>query len=201
MSTGQLYITSSPLNRTVRCFIAIELPDDVKSIISGLQQSLQKKGADIRWVRTENIHLTLKFLGDIEIERADSIMNVIKGTCKDHNCFSIEIKGIGTFPAGKTPRVLWAAVNNNEELLKLQAGIDRDAAFLGFSREKRGFSPHLTLGRFRSSRDKNALMDNIEIMKYESFGQFDVRSIYLIKSELKPSGAVYSILAEFPLGP
>jgi 2'-5' RNA ligase len=183
----------------LRCFIAIELPEEVISHLAGLQQSLKKSRADVRWVNINNIHLTLKFLGDIEETSVNSIIRAIRGTCKNHKSINIDIRGIGTFPAGRSPRVLWAGVGNNGELLHLQKEIDKEMASLGFAPEKRGFSPHLTLGRFRSSRGRDELMATIDMITHDSFGQFDVRSVYLIKSDLKPSGAVYSRIAEFPL--
>jgi len=183
----------------LRSFIAIELPGEIKASLEGIQQSLKKSGADIRWVKTGNIHLTLKFLGDIEEKSVTAIIHALKGACKNHKIFRVEILGIGTFPAKRSPRVLWAGVNGNGELGKLQAEIDDAMASQGFDPEKRVFSPHLTLGRFKSSHGRGALMEKMDLIKHESFGLFDVRSIYLIKSDLNPSGAVYSRLAEFPL--
>ena len=183
----------------MRSFIAIELPDEVKASLAGIQQGLKKSGADIRWVKTDNIHLTLKFLGDIEEEIVPDIIHVLKGTCQHHNVFSIEISGIGTFPAKKSPRVLWAGIHDNGELIKLHAEIEEGMASLGIDTEKRAFAPHLTFGRFRSPRRRDLLIEQIDMMRHESFGLFDVRSIYLIKSDLKPSGAVYSRLADLPL--
>jgi 2'-5' RNA ligase len=183
----------------LRCFIAIELPEEVKASLAGIQQHLKKSGADIRWVKTDNIHLTLKFFGDIEEHSITGIIQVLKGACSHHNIFSIEISGIGTFPAKRSPRVLWAGITAHGELVKLQAEIDEAAASLGFDPEKRAFSPHLTLGRFRSSQGKSALLEKITMLEHDRFGLFDVRSIYLIKSDLKPAGAVYSTIAEVPL--
>ena len=171
----------------------------MKASLAGIQQSLKKSEADIRWVKTDNIHLTLKFLKDIEEESVTGIIQVLKGTCRNHKVFSIEISDIGTFPIKRSPRVLWTGINDNGELLKLQSEIEKGMASLGFGPEKRAFSPHLTIGRFRSSQGREALMEKVEMIKHDSFGLFDVRSIYLIKSDLKPSGAVYSRIAEFPL--
>lgn len=183
----------------MRSFIAIELPGEVKASLAEIQQSLKKSGADIRWVKTDNIHLTLKFLGDIEEKSIPGIVQALKGACRNHKVFSIDISGIGSFPVKKSPRVLWSGISDNGELMQLQAEIDETMASLGFDPERRTFSPHLTIGRFRSSRGRGALLDKIELIKHDSFGLFDVRSIYLIKSDLKPSGAVYSRIGEFPL--
>ncbi len=183
----------------MRCFIAIALPEEVKASLAGIQQHLKKSGADLRWVKTDNIHLTLKFLGDIKEAGVTGIIQGLKGACSHHRMFSIEISGIGTFPAKRSPRVLWAGIIAHGELVKLQSEIDEAMASLGFEPDTRDFSPHLTLGRFRSSRGKSALLENISMLEHDRFGLFDVRSIYLIKSELKPAGAVYSTIAEIPL--
>jgi len=185
----------------LRSFIAIELPEEVKSSLEGIQQSLKTSGADVRWVKTDNIHLTLKFLGDIDEEILTGIIHVLQGTCRNQKVISIEISGIGTFPVKRSPRVLWTGIKDNGELIKLHSEIEKGMASLGFDPEKRAFSPHLTLGRFRSSRGRGSLLEKIKTITHESFGQFDVRFIYLIKSDLKPSGAVYSRIAEFPLEP
>jgi 2'-5' RNA ligase len=185
----------------LRSFIAIELPDEVKFSLAEVQKGLKKSGADIRWVKTDNIHLTLKFLGDVKEENIDGINQALKGACNNHNVFGIEIRDIGTFPARKSPRVLWAGISCQDELIKLQEEIDGAMASLGFAPEKRAFSPHLTIGRFKSSQGMNSLMKEIEAIRHDSFGRFDVRSIYLIKSDLKPSGAVYTRIKEFPLVP
>ncbi len=180
----------------MRCFIAINLPDAVKEILAGLQHEFKKCGADIRWVRPENIHITLKFLGDINEETAGHIVEIVEMACKEHSAFNFEIFGAGVFPDKKPPRVLWAGLRTGEVLSELQQKIEDGTASLGFKKEKRRFAPHLTLGRFKSSRGKEDLKEKIRLYENTGFGSFDTGSVCLMKSDLSPSGAKYSIIKE-----
>ena len=184
----------------MRSFIAIELPDTVKSALLSLQQKLKTCGADVRWVRPEGIHLTLKFLGDIEDKLVDRIIETLKGTCIKFKTFSCEVRGIGVFPTARAPRVLWAGIADHDALTLIQQEIDIGMSSLGFERENRKFTAHLTLGRFRSSEGKIALLDKIEAHKELTLGIIDVNHISLMRSELGPAGAKYARIAEIPLG-
>ncbi len=179
----------------LRSFIAIELPETVKKALAEFQQELGKCGADIRWGRPENIHLTLKFLGNIEEDKADIIAEKIKRTCKGHSGFKIGILGTGVFPNKRSPRVLWAGIDLNDDIMTLQNGIEEAMASLGFEREKRRFSPHLTLGRFRSSRGKQAVLDKMDSYRENIFGIMDVDSVLLMRSDLDPDGAKHTKIA------
>jgi 2'-5' RNA ligase len=184
----------------LRSFIAIELPETVKSALAELQQELKKCGADIRWIKLASIHLTLKFLGNIEDKVVENIVKVIKGTCEKYSEFNLDIKGVGVFPNIKSPRVIWVGVNSNTAISGLQNEIEGGMSSLGFERENRKFTPHLTLGRFRSYQGKASLVDKIESYKDTTFGIMDVNSVSLIKSDLSPAGAKYTRLANVALG-
>ena len=184
----------------MRCFIAINLPESVKKILTGLQQELGQCGADIRWVRPENIHLTLKFLGDINKEAVEDIVKILEMACKEHTVFDFEIFGTGIFPNMKSPRVLWVGLNTGELFASLYQMIEKGAASLGFKAEKRRFVPHLTLGRFRSSMGKSTLIEKIGLYEKNRFGSFNIQSVCLMQSTLKPAGAEYTIIKEVFLG-
>lgn len=184
----------------MRCFIAINLPESVGKILAGLQHEFKKYGADIRWVRPEHIHLTLKFLGSIEEKSVDALAGVIEKACTGCTAFQLTVSGAGVFPNMKSPRVLWIGLDSSVALSGLQEEIDRGAASLGFKQEHRKFVPHLTLGRFRSSRIKQGFREKIESYENSQFGAFDVGSVCLMKSDLGPSGATYSIIKEIFLG-
>lgn len=184
----------------MRSFIAIELPDTVKSALLSLQQELKTCGADVRWVRPEGIHLTLKFLGDIEDKILDSIVETLKGTCRKFQKFSCEVRGVGVFPGARAPWVLWTGIAGHDTLSLMQQDIDIGMSSLGFERENRKFTPHLTLGRFRSSEGKMALLDRMEAYKELNLGIINVNHISLMRSELGPAGAKYTRIAEIPLG-
>lgn len=183
----------------MRSFIAIELPDAVKSSLSTTQEEMKKCGADIRWVRPEGIHLTLKFLGNIEEKDVVSIIEVLKGTCENYTVFNLNISGLGFFPNNRSPRVIWVGIKDSESVSVLQTDIEEGLSSLGFERENRKYSPHLTLGRFRSSRGKQILINQIEAIKNKKFGAIKVGSVSLMKSELNPKGAKYTRVAEILL--
>ncbi|MBI4682424.1 MAG: RNA 2',3'-cyclic phosphodiesterase [Nitrospirae bacterium] len=184
----------------MRSFIAIELPDTVKSALLSLQQELKTCGADVRWVRPEGVHLTLKFLGDIEEKLVDGIVETLKGTCRKFQKFNCEVRGIGVFPGNKAPRVLWAGIEDHDALKLIQKEIDTGMSSLGFEREDRKFTPHLTLGRFRSSEGKMTLINKMGAYKEYSVGIIDVNRISFMRSDLGPAGAKYTKIAEIPLG-
>lgn len=184
----------------MRSFIAIELPDTVKSALLSLQHELKACGADVRWSRPEGIHLTLKFLGNIEERLVDGIVETLKGTCRKFQAFNCEVRGIGVFPGARAPRVLWAGVADHDVLSLIHQDIDIGMSLLGFERESRKFTAHLTLGRFRTSGGKMALLDRMEAYKELSLGIIDVNHISLMRSDLGPGGAKYTRIAEIPFG-
>jgi len=165
-----------------------------------LQQELKKCGADVRWVRPEGIHLTLKFLGNIEDRLVDGIVGSLKGTCRKFHAFHCEVRGVGVFPGARAPRVLWAGIADHDSLISLQQDIDTGISSLGFEREGRKYTPHLTLGRFRSSEGKIILLNRMEGYKELSLGIIDVNHISLMRSDLGPAGAKYTRIAEIPFG-
>lgn len=183
----------------MRSFIAIELPDTVSAALVLLQQELKGCGADVRWVRPEGIHLTLKFLGDIEERAVEGIVERLKGTCRKFQTFHCEVKGVGVFPGVRAPRVLWAGIADHDILTSIQQEIEDGMSLLGFEREERKFTPHLTLGRFRSSKGKMVLMKRLEAYKEFHLGIINVNHISLMRSDLGPTGAKYAGIAEIPL--
>ena len=184
----------------MRSFIAIELPETIENALAELQSDLKGCGVDVRWIKPENIHLTLKFLGNIEEKMVDSISEAIKKACRTYAVMKLTLSEVGVFPNVRSPRVLWVGLNNSDILPALQNEIEQELSPLGFEQEKRKFVPHLTLGRFKSSRGKMALKEKIELYRGKELGVFDTGSVSLMKSDLGPAGAKYTRLAEIPLG-
>lgn len=180
----------------LRSFIAIELPDTVKSALAGLQDDLKKEGADVRWVKPDNIHLTLKFLGDMDEGLVVDAVEKLKGTCSTFPAFNLEICGTGVFPNMKSPRVIWVGIMQSPLLADLQSSIEDGMSALRFTREKRTFTPHLTLGRFRSAKGKDALLEKIGLYKDSGYGMIDARAVSFMRSDLSPSGAKHTAIAE-----
>ena len=184
----------------VRAFVAIPIPPDMAENIAAVQQKLRTNLQGIRWVRTENLHLTLKFLGPIPENKIAPVTESLHQTLSVISIFWIEGRGIGVFPDIKRPRVLWAGLVATE-LRVLAEKVESALEGLGFPREKRSFSPHLTLGRWRSFDGSSELLQR-ELQRWENydFGKCLADSVVLFQSVLKPDGAVYSPLSTIPLG-
>jgi 2'-5' RNA ligase len=185
----------------IRSFIAIEVPQALKSRMDELQQELRRAEADVKWVRPEGIHLTLKFLGSIRQEDVERISQSISPAIAGWKPFEVRVQGMGCFPNPRNPRVVWLGMDRGKEILTaLQQAVEKKMAELSFPPEGRPFSPHLTLGRVRSSRGKRELAQAIEKHRGAEVGTFQAREVFLFRSELRPSGAVYTKLREFPMG-
>jgi RNA 2',3'-cyclic 3'-phosphodiesterase len=135
----------------IRTFIAVELPPRVKSRVGGLIDKLRVAGAEVNWVRPEQMHLTLKFLGDVPDTETPDICRVVREVANQFEPFEVICRGAGAFPIGREPRTLWVGVEDGaEELKRLQAALDEALKTkLGFAKEQRGFHPHLTIGRVK----------------------------------------------------
>jgi len=186
----------------VRAFLAIDLPDRLRGGIGKIQDRMKPQVSGIRWVRPEGIHLTLKFFGDISEGEIETLSRVIENRTVDVSPFPLRLGNPGAFPGIRRPRVLWIGVDGDvAALAKIQEEIERDLETVGFKREGRRYSPHLTLGRFRdpgkSSGLESALEINQNLNRAESFM---AEGLTLFKSDLKPGGAVYTALKFFPFG-
>ena len=183
--------------KVLRCFIAIELNKEIKSALLNAINILKEKDGKVRWAKPLGIHLTLKFLGKIKSEFIPKIESVLKITSKKHTSFSLNIKGIGTFPLrSKKPRIIWAGIEENESLASFQEELDKNLIELGFAGEKRKFRPHLTLGRIKSHNRIDKLLSEISNYQEFEFGKKSVSKVALFESILKPSGAEYRKIIE-----
>lgn len=184
----------------MRLFIAIELPDDLKAEIAKVQEQLRKAGADASWTRPEGIHLTLKFLGEVEDSRVPAIQDALAAAAQGTGALHLEVAGAGAFPNVKAPRVLWLGVRGDlEELGALQSAVELAMAQRGFTEEDRKFSPHLTLGRVKFPRPRDNWQQKIETIRDVRLGSFEVRHLSLMQSELRRDGAVYTEVAKAEL--
>jgi len=165
-----------------------------------MQRSLQSAGVAARWARPEGIHLTLKFLGEIQESQVPVIMDSLVRAGGSSSGFRIEIAGAGAFPDPKNARVVWLGISGDADgLMKLQAVVEAAMVGAGFEREDRAFTPHLTLGRIRQIRSRAAWLKALDELGHIRLPGFDVKSVCLMKSELKPSGAVYTELGRMKL--
>lgn len=195
----------------IRTFIAIGLPPDLRTKLGNIVQQLQEqclaRGGEsarkaVRWVLPDNIHLTLKFLGEVSEANMQALARLLKVEVLRYQPFSIQISGVGTFPNIRRPRVIWAGSEAPPALAALQHSIEVETRALGYPTEERDFSPHLTLGRVSqnaSPAEIAAISQAIAGMKIGPIGTVFVNQIQLIRSDLHPGGAVYTPLINFPL--
>ena len=184
----------------IRAFIAFELPENVISSISRIQAELKSLRFKMRWVRPEGIHLTLKFLGDIDPGDTDGIGKAMQDTAGKYAPIPLEAKGIGAFPGVNRARVIWIGLSGRTDLLAaLHRDLDEKLAALGFPLERRGFKGHLTLCRAKGRIDPKRLADAVRAFDGSQSAPFTVKSLVLFRSELKPGGAVYTKLSSASL--
>ncbi len=183
----------------MRCFISIDLPETLKADIREATEILRERKPDVRWVSEHNLHITLKFLGDTGQDVAQVLERELSSLAAQRYSFRLGLRGIGVFPDRRRPRVVWIDLIDADELKHLQEAVEERAVTIGFERENRPFSPHLTIGRVRSSSGMGYLLNAMETLKDRDFGNIGVNSFSLMKSDLKPSGAQYTTLAEFHL--
>lgn len=182
-----------------RLFIAITLPETARENISRLIRELDGRIPGSRWTPAENIHLTLKFLGAVAAAKIPQIQNCLDRVAGCRLPLAVRLEGLGVFPAGGRPRVVWAGVGEGrEELRGLAEELDRGLAELGFPPEVRSYTPHLTLGRAQNSREKpdsGALGREIERRKRDWLGAFPADMIVLMQSILTPKGAIHQVVS------
>ncbi len=169
--------------------------------IEEVQRDFKTSQADVRWVSPEKIHLTLKFFGNIEESRVESIIQSIEKPVHTTSLFPLKVRGVGAFPHLKNPRVIWMGlVDEKEILISLQKELETTLEKIGFQAEDRPFHPHLTLGRMKSNRGRDELVGRMEKHREEEFGDFQVERVVLFKSDLRPTGPIYTPLKELRLG-
>ena len=176
----------------IRAFIAIKLPDEIVAAIRKVQDQIKSSGVKIRWVRPENIHLTLKFLGDINERDIDQIHTAMIDAVKGYSPISLSGKGVGVFPNLRRPKVMWVGLGGESgRLIQLQETLDSQLKKIGFSKEKRAFKGHLTMGRVKGRIDTKKLTATLQEMSEFESEPFSAGEIVLFQSDLRPSGAVY----------
>jgi 2'-5' RNA ligase len=181
----------------IRAFIAIDLSADIQRRLDEVAQNYktQLTNIPIRWVAAKNIHLTLIFLGDVSLSNLDILTDMIQAEISGHRQFDISVGGSGTFPSIRQPRIIWIGVEAPPELTAIQNGIEAITGRLGYVRDERPFSPHLTLGRVArnaTSQDIKAISKALETNKVGFLGATCVEKVHLYRSDLQPTGAVYT---------
>lgn len=183
----------------MRTFIAIDLEPGLKTALQGLIRALKTTRADVRWAQTNGLHLTLKFLGEIDEVKSAVVKRILEGVAGRHASFPLRLEGTGAFPGEHRPRILWAGFAAEPGLLAFQEELERELEREGFSREERPFHPHLTLGRVKGPGRVREVMLELEKHRSESLGEMTVHKVALFESRLRPEGAEYLVLADCEL--
>jgi 2'-5' RNA ligase len=187
-------------SKQIRSFVCIDIPDGIKERIEQLQHRLRRIDAQVSWTKASNIHLTLKFLGNVSQSSIVNVCAAIERAARVTDPFEIEVGGVGCFPSLRSPRILWIGLSRSvEELSLLQAAVENELAMIGFAREPGRFSPHLTIGRLRSPHNARLLVAEMTAAGFEP-ESFQAREVILMRSDLRPTGAIYTPQAIFSLG-
>ena len=183
----------------IRTFVAMEIPR--MAGLDELLEGLRKSGSKLSVPRGENIHVTLKFLGDVQEEEASRILGAIAEVADDFNSFEAKVKGTGAFPAERNPRVLWVGIEDGGSMSRIADAVDERLSGMGFERERRAFTPHVTVARVKSPSGLDSAIGVLREYDDREFGSFTVSDIRLKKSTLTPSGSIYEDLGVVPLKP
>jgi RNA 2',3'-cyclic 3'-phosphodiesterase len=198
---GRGVVTSNPQSPVPRLFTALEVSDEARDRVLDLVERLRPAAANFKWEKRENLHITLKFLGDVASEQVDAVCRSVTEAAAGREPFEFELFGAGAFPDLKRPSILWLGVREGgDQIEKLFRAIQRGTTALGFPREDRKFSPHLTFGRLkRTARPPRELGELVKQYDDFSAGKSLAREVVLFESQLAPGGSIYRVLARVPL--
>lgn len=183
----------------LRCFIAIDIAVPVRAALREVIEQFARRKSDVRWVRGDGLHVTLKFLGWIDACRLQQIEAALAQVLRGRPALRLRVRGLGTFPSLRRPRVLWVGLEG-DGVGELAECVEQAMNQLGFEPEKRGFTPHITLGRVNGMRGWSHVEDTLKTHLTEDFGESAVEAVTLYRSTLRPDGAIYTPLWTIPLG-
>ena len=184
--------------KTIRSFLAIELDEELVPKILDVQKEFKKTNANIKYVPSQNMHFTLKFFGNIDLDMVDDISSAVEKVIKNYSSFDLNIKNCGCFPNKKVIKVLWLGLEEGSPIKDLQKDLDKEFRKLGFKKEK-NFISHLTIGRVKSPKNKKEIREAIEKLENIEIGNMSVSKICLKKSTLTPQGPIYEDIKVFEL--
>ncbi|MBI2900018.1 MAG: RNA 2',3'-cyclic phosphodiesterase [Planctomycetes bacterium] len=185
----------------MRAFLAIPIDDAVRDRIVETQKALQRADAGVRWVARENLHLTLKFLGDVAEPEISRLSERLGLEAQRFPSMDLDLSGVGRFPPGGPPRVVWVGCRGDvSRLVGLAQAVERVATELGFPSEERRFTPHLTIGRVKSPKNQERLLNALAARHDDVFGRARAEHFTLFRSTLTPDGPIYEQVVRFPLG-
>jgi 2'-5' RNA ligase len=186
----------------MRAFIAVNLDENLRRSVAETQEKLRATGAEVKWVKPESVHLTLKFLGWVDEGRVPEVIEAVGAALKGAQPFRLRLEGVGGFPTPSAPRVIWVGVKEGaQELSELAQRVEAALEPLGFVREERGFSPHATIGRRKGPGGRQALAAVMQTEGERAFGEMQVKRVELMRSDLRPTGPIYTSQRAFDLAP
>lgn len=185
----------------MRCFLAIELPKQIRSRLATLQDRLRLQTRGVRWTPTEQIHLTLKFLGEVPDGEVAAVCQRAAAVAARFQPLDLEVRGAGCFPPGGAVRIVWAGLADPSKALPdCQQACEDACAELGFKPENRAFQPHLTIGRVRNATDSRRIREVVAGEASFAAGRFTAAELVCFQSVLRPTGPTYTILSQAPFG-
>jgi len=193
--------SGAPGREVVRSFIAVAVPPEAAERLRAAQDRLRQAAPEVKWVRPDGFHITLKFLGGVDRERLGEVWQSVTRAIAGVGPFTMRFRGVGAFPNVRRARVLWAGITDGAaELTDLAGRVEGACAEHGFAREERPFQAHMTLGRVRSPTPNRDLEAAVAELESEDLGEAGVDRVLLMKSQLTPQGAIYTVLEQWPLG-
>ena len=184
----------------VRSFVAIPIPAEIRRGLAEVEKDLMPARAGVKWVPEENFHITLKFLGYVEPERLEAVARGVEAAIQGAKTFEVELAKVGAFPKISRPSVVWVGMTKGaQEMISLADRVDAEMAKIGFERETRPFSPHITLGRVKLPENLDKLSELIERHQNREVGSFGVEQVTIMKSDLRITGPIYTAISNFQL--
>lgn len=183
---------------TLRAFIAVELNEEIKKTITQVEDDLKITGCDVKWVKPENAHLTLKFLGQIKEKRLGPLLDALDSILKDIHSIQTGLTQVGAFPSLQRPRIIWIGLRDDaRQISRLAESVEEALGGIGFKKEDRPFQPHITIGRFRSTHNLPSFTKKFDQYSLPAAPDLTISSITLFKSTLTSSGPIYEPLRKF----
>ena len=184
----------------IRTFLSIELTSSIRDRIVMLQNRLAATGADVKWTDAKNLHVTLLFLGEVPDKEVATVYRIAQKAVEGMGEFTMTVEGFGCFPNPRRPRILWVGIGQGtQELVRIHDALEEPLVDLGYRREDRKYTPHITLGRVRSARPAERLTQALHELTGWSAGEMTVEQVHVMGSELTPTGPVYTVLGRAPL--
>jgi 2'-5' RNA ligase len=185
---------------TIRTFIALPASTEIQQLMADVQSQLKSTQSDVKWESNDKFHITLKFLGDTEQTHIELLSLALSTITKQIPAFEITYDSLGAFPNLHNPRVVWISTKSNQAILDLQSVVEKTCMDFGYQKEERAFHPHITFGRVKGTRNLARLTDAIKTITFDPM-QSRCSEVLLMKSDLRPSGSIYTILKSIPLQP